>query len=165
MLSTSLLLKKNYWVLLNQLDGNLASDISTRCSGRPRGNENYCRDSLIYRLYVRVWLLTAYKLTSLETSFHSPEDDQSIWSKHWKLSSHQVDSREHNNLSSFYRAQLRNVLTSLLLLLHPQVNLLLMKLIPPETLVVQLKFGWMITRSTITQQDLLLKENHMESKQ
>ena len=100
MLSTSLLLKKKYWVLLNQLDGNLASDISTRCSGRPRGNENYFRDSLIYRLYVRVWLLTAYKLTSLETSFHSPEDEQSIWSKRWKLSSHQVDSREPSNLSS-----------------------------------------------------------------
>ena len=28
------------------------------------------------------------------------EDDQSIWSKRRKLSSHQVDSREPNNLSS-----------------------------------------------------------------
>ena len=27
--------KKNYLVLLNQVDGNLASDVSTRCSGRP----------------------------------------------------------------------------------------------------------------------------------
>ena len=33
------LLKKDYSVLLNQLDGNLASDVSTRCSGRPQGNE------------------------------------------------------------------------------------------------------------------------------
>ena len=29
-------LKKDYIVLLIQLDGNLASDVSTRCSGRPR---------------------------------------------------------------------------------------------------------------------------------
>ena len=27
-----------YTVLLIQLDGNLASDVSTRCSGRPQGN-------------------------------------------------------------------------------------------------------------------------------
>ena len=31
---------KYYLILLNQLDGNLASDISTRCSSRPHGNEN-----------------------------------------------------------------------------------------------------------------------------
>ena len=30
-------MKKDYTVLLIQLDGNLASDVSTRCSGRPRG--------------------------------------------------------------------------------------------------------------------------------
>ena len=41
-----------------------------------------------------------YKLRSLDTSFHSPEDDQRIWSKCRKLSSHQVDSREPSNLSS-----------------------------------------------------------------
>ena len=35
-------LKKDYSVLLIQLDGNLASDVSTRCSGRPQGNENWC---------------------------------------------------------------------------------------------------------------------------
>ena len=29
-------MKKDYLVLLNQLDGNLASDVSTRCSGRPQ---------------------------------------------------------------------------------------------------------------------------------
>ena len=31
-------MKKDYSVLLNQLDGNLASDgdVSTRCSGRPQ---------------------------------------------------------------------------------------------------------------------------------
>ena len=28
-------IKKDYLVLLNQLDGNLASDVLTRCSGRP----------------------------------------------------------------------------------------------------------------------------------
>ena len=33
-------MKKDYLVLLNQLDGNLASDVSTRYSGRPQGNEN-----------------------------------------------------------------------------------------------------------------------------
>ena len=43
-------MKKDYSVFLNQLDGNLASDVSTRRSGRPLGNENQCRDSLIYRL-------------------------------------------------------------------------------------------------------------------
>ena len=63
-------LKKDYLVLLNQLNGNLASDVSTRCSGSPQGTK------------------------------HSPDDDQSIWSKHRKLSSHQVDSREPSNLSS-----------------------------------------------------------------
>ena len=31
--------KKDYTVLLIQHDGNLASDVSTRCSGRPQGNE------------------------------------------------------------------------------------------------------------------------------
>ena len=30
-------MKKDNLVLLNQLDGSLASEISTRCSGRPRG--------------------------------------------------------------------------------------------------------------------------------
>ena len=59
-------MKKDYTVLLIQLDGNLASDVSTRCSGRPQGNK----------------------------------DDQSIWSKRRKLSSHQVESREPCNLSS-----------------------------------------------------------------
>ena len=29
-------MKKDYLVLLNQLGGNLASDVSTRCSGRPQ---------------------------------------------------------------------------------------------------------------------------------
>ena len=29
-------MKKDYLVLLNQIDGNLASDVSTRCFGRPR---------------------------------------------------------------------------------------------------------------------------------
>ena len=29
-------MKKDYLVLLNQLDGNLASDVSIRCSGRPQ---------------------------------------------------------------------------------------------------------------------------------
>ena len=30
-------MKKDYTVLLIQLDENLASDVSTRCSGRPQG--------------------------------------------------------------------------------------------------------------------------------
>ena len=30
-------MKKDDTVLLIQLDGNLASDVSTRCSGRPQG--------------------------------------------------------------------------------------------------------------------------------
>ena len=30
-------MKKDYTVLLIQLDGNLASDVLTRCSGRPQG--------------------------------------------------------------------------------------------------------------------------------
>ena len=30
-------MEKDYSVLLIQLDGNLASDVSTRCSDRPRG--------------------------------------------------------------------------------------------------------------------------------
>ena len=30
-------MKKDYSVLLIQLGGNLASDVSTRCSGRPQG--------------------------------------------------------------------------------------------------------------------------------
>ena len=30
-------MKKDYTVLLIQLDGNLASDVSTRFSGRPQG--------------------------------------------------------------------------------------------------------------------------------
>ena len=30
-------MKKDYTVLLIQLDGILASDVSTRCSGRPQG--------------------------------------------------------------------------------------------------------------------------------
>ena len=42
MLITSSYMKKDYSVLLIQLDGNLASDVSTRCSGRPQGNENWC---------------------------------------------------------------------------------------------------------------------------
>ena len=33
--SACIMLKKDYSVLLIQLDGNLASDVSTRCSGRP----------------------------------------------------------------------------------------------------------------------------------
>ena len=53
-------MKKDHSILLIQLDGNLASDVSTRF----------------------------------------PEDGQSIWSKRRKLSSHQVESRELNNLSS-----------------------------------------------------------------
>ena len=56
------MLKKDYTVLLIQLDGNLASDVSTRCSGRPQGNENWCRDSLIYRLYLRAWLLIIWRV-------------------------------------------------------------------------------------------------------
>ena len=32
-------MKKDYTVLLIQLDRNLASDVSTRCSGRPQGND------------------------------------------------------------------------------------------------------------------------------
>ena len=40
-------MKKDYTVLLIQLDRNLASDVSTRCSGRPQG------------------------MNSLDTSFHS----------------------------------------------------------------------------------------------
>ena len=59
-------MKKDYLVLSNQLDGNLAPDVSTRASASKN----------IY------------------------EDDQSIWSKRRKLSSHQVDSREPSNLSS-----------------------------------------------------------------
>ena len=47
-----ILLKKDYLVLLIQLDRNLASDVSTRCSGCPQ----------------RIWSL-------------SLEDEQSIWSK------------------------------------------------------------------------------------
>ena len=38
-LSLCLSLSQDYSVLLIQLDGNLASDVSTRCSGRPQGNE------------------------------------------------------------------------------------------------------------------------------
>ena len=30
-------MKKDYTVLLIQLDGNFASDVSTRCSGHPQG--------------------------------------------------------------------------------------------------------------------------------
>ena len=30
-------MKKDYTVLLIQLDGNLASDVLTKCSGRPKG--------------------------------------------------------------------------------------------------------------------------------
>ena len=30
-------MKKDYTVLLIQFDGNLASDVSTRCSGHPQG--------------------------------------------------------------------------------------------------------------------------------
>ena len=30
-------MKKDYTVLLIQLDGNLATDVSTGCSGRPQG--------------------------------------------------------------------------------------------------------------------------------
>ena len=33
-------MKKDYLVLLNRLDGKLASDVSNRWSGRPQGNEN-----------------------------------------------------------------------------------------------------------------------------
>ena len=40
------------------------------------------------------------RLSDPLTSFHSPEDDQSIWSKRRKLSSYQVESREPCNLSS-----------------------------------------------------------------
>ena len=36
-------MKKDYSVLLIQLDGNLASDVSTRCSGRPQGNEKFLK--------------------------------------------------------------------------------------------------------------------------
>ena len=31
-------MKKDYLFLFNQLDGNLASDVSTRCSGRPQSS-------------------------------------------------------------------------------------------------------------------------------
>ena len=55
-------MKKDYTVLLIQLDRNLASDVSTRCSGRPQGNENWCQDSLIYRLYLRAWLLIIWRV-------------------------------------------------------------------------------------------------------
>ena len=34
---TVAVLKKDYTVLLIQLDRNLASEVSTRCSGRPQG--------------------------------------------------------------------------------------------------------------------------------
>ena len=37
-------------------------------------------------------------------------------------------------------------------------------MIPPEIHVVPQKFGWMNTKNTITVQDLLLEESHMESK-
>ena len=62
-------MKKDYLVLLNQLDGNFNS---------------------FRRFDQMVW-------SSLGDS---PEDDQSIWLKRRKLSSHQVDSRESSNLSS-----------------------------------------------------------------
>ena len=65
-------MKKDYTVLLIQLDGNLASAVSTRCSGH----------------------------VHVQTRHTFPEDDQSIWSKRRKLSSHQVESREPCNLSS-----------------------------------------------------------------
>ena len=45
-------MKKDYLVLLIQLDGNLASDVSTRCSDRPLGN------------YVRLIIKTGQKLPS-----------------------------------------------------------------------------------------------------
>ena len=66
-----LYIKKNYSVLLIQLDSNLASDASTRCSGRPQDSSVWYGSHL-----------------------------QSIWLKCWKLSFHQVESREPNNLSS-----------------------------------------------------------------
>ena len=55
-------MKKDYMVLLIQLDGNLASDVSTRCSGRPQGMKNWCQDSLIYKLYLRAWLLIVWRV-------------------------------------------------------------------------------------------------------
>ena len=66
-------MKKDYSVLLIQLDGNLASDVSTRCSCRPQGME-----------------------------FHEdlPELRCKLRWERQKLSSHQVESREPNNLSS-----------------------------------------------------------------
>ena len=70
-------MKKDYTVLSIQLDGNLASDVSTRCSGRPHSLE-LARNGFM----------------------QNHEDDQSIWSKRRKLSSHQVESREPCNLSS-----------------------------------------------------------------
>ena len=41
-----------------------------------------------------------YCSRSSVTALYTPEDDRSIWSKHPKLSSHQVDSRKTSNLSS-----------------------------------------------------------------
>ena len=36
-------MKKDYFVLLNQVDRNLASDVSTRCSGHPQGMKTSVR--------------------------------------------------------------------------------------------------------------------------
>ena len=65
-------MKKDYTVLLIQLDGNLAS--------------TFRLDALVV---LREDDQSILKL-----------DDQSIWSKRRKLSSHQVESREPCNLSS-----------------------------------------------------------------
>ena len=61
--STPQYMKKDYTVLLIQLDENLASDISTRCSGRPNTVSNK------FRLYKTVVLIaTMIKLTVIQVS-------------------------------------------------------------------------------------------------
>ena len=55
-------MKKDYTVLLIELDGNLVSDVSTRCSGRPQGMKNWCQASLIHRLYLRASLLIIWQV-------------------------------------------------------------------------------------------------------
>ena len=46
---------------LIQLDGNLASDVSTRCSGRPQGNSGRLVN-LWAVLYLRAWLLIIWRV-------------------------------------------------------------------------------------------------------
>ena len=63
-------MKKDYTVLLIQLDGNLL------CSGRPQGMKTWCQDSLIYRLYLRAQAYAHGQVPTLQLTPPHPRQER-----------------------------------------------------------------------------------------